>query len=122
MIGAGRNREALRNRGRDRKTTAGDSSDSARYWLSAQLELLLAEGTFERSLTASELRLARRAVARTNNRKIAQALFVTPKTVEMHLGNASRTLGIRSRHQLSAASKIGQMRRSIAALTGRAAC
>jgi DNA-binding CsgD family transcriptional regulator len=54
-------------------------------------------------LTASELRVAHLAGRGQTNREIAQALFVTPKTVEMHLGNAYRKLGIRSRHQLSAA-------------------
>jgi DNA-binding CsgD family transcriptional regulator len=34
------------------------------------------------------------------NRDIAQALFVTPKTVEMHLNNVFRKLDISSRSQL----------------------
>jgi DNA-binding CsgD family transcriptional regulator len=34
------------------------------------------------------------------NREIAQALFVTPRTVEVHLSNAYRKLGISSRSQL----------------------
>jgi DNA-binding NarL/FixJ family response regulator len=38
-----------------------------------------------------------------SNRDIAQALFVTPKTVEVHLSNAYRKLGIRSRRELAAA-------------------
>ena len=37
------------------------------------------------------------------NREIAQALFVTPKTVEVHLSNAYRKLEISSRRQLAAA-------------------
>ena len=37
------------------------------------------------------------------NRDIAQALFVTPKTVEVHLSNAYRKLGIRSRRELPVA-------------------
>lgn len=37
------------------------------------------------------------------NREIAQALFVTPKTIEMHLGHAFRKLEIRSRTELQAA-------------------
>jgi DNA-binding CsgD family transcriptional regulator len=37
------------------------------------------------------------------NREIAQALFVTEKTVEAHLASAYRKLGIRGRGQLSAA-------------------
>jgi DNA-binding NarL/FixJ family response regulator len=38
-----------------------------------------------------------------SNREIAQALFVTPRTVEMHLSNAFRKLGVSSRTQLPAA-------------------
>ena len=34
------------------------------------------------------------------NREIAQALFVTLRTVEMHLSNGFRKLGISSRTQL----------------------
>jgi DNA-binding CsgD family transcriptional regulator len=34
------------------------------------------------------------------NREIAQSLFLTVKTVEMHLSNAYRKLGGRSRHDL----------------------
>jgi DNA-binding NarL/FixJ family response regulator len=37
------------------------------------------------------------------NREIAQALFVTPKTVEVHLSNAYRKLEISSRRQLAGA-------------------
>jgi DNA-binding NarL/FixJ family response regulator len=37
------------------------------------------------------------------NRDIAQALFVTPKTVEVHLSGAYRKLGIRSRRELASA-------------------
>jgi DNA-binding CsgD family transcriptional regulator len=54
------------------------------------------------SLTASERRVASLAAAGSSNRDIAQALFVTPKTVELHLSNAYRKLGIRSRRELPA--------------------
>ena len=37
------------------------------------------------------------------NRDIAQSLYVTPKTVEVHLTNAYRKLGIRSRRELAGA-------------------
>ena len=37
------------------------------------------------------------------NRDIAQALYVTPKTVEVHLSNTYRKLGIRSRRELAGA-------------------
>jgi DNA-binding CsgD family transcriptional regulator len=55
------------------------------------------------SLTATELRVAELAAGGATNREAAQALFVTPKTVEMHLGNVYRKLGIRSRRELPAA-------------------
>ena len=47
------------------------------------------------ALTASEQRVAERAAAGQTNRAIAEALFVTPKTVELHLRNAYRKLGRR---------------------------
>jgi DNA-binding CsgD family transcriptional regulator len=52
------------------------------------------------SLTASELRVARLAAAGASNREIAQRLFLTVKTVEMHLGSTYRKLDIRSRKEL----------------------
>ena len=55
------------------------------------------------ALTASELRVATRAAEGRSNREIAQALFVTVKTIEAHLGNAYRKLGIASRAELAAA-------------------
>jgi DNA-binding CsgD family transcriptional regulator len=53
------------------------------------------------SLTPSERRIAELAAGGASNPEIAQALFVTVKTVEMHLGNAYRKLDIRSRRQLA---------------------
>ena len=52
------------------------------------------------SLTPSELRVARMAAQGMENKEIAQALFVTPKTVETHLGHAYRKLDISSRKDL----------------------
>jgi DNA-binding CsgD family transcriptional regulator len=52
------------------------------------------------SLTASERRVADLAAGGETNRDIAQVLYVTPKTVEVHLSNAYRKLGIRSRREL----------------------
>ena len=54
------------------------------------------------ALTASERRIVELAAAGETNRDIAQALFVTPKTVEVHLSNAYRKLGVRSRRELPA--------------------
>ena len=55
------------------------------------------------ALTPSERRVAALAADGQSNRDIAQALFVTPKTVEVHLSNAYRKLGIRSRRGLAGA-------------------
>jgi class 3 adenylate cyclase/DNA-binding CsgD family transcriptional regulator len=52
------------------------------------------------SLTASERRVARFAADGLSNKDIAQALFVTTKTVEVHLSNVYRKLGIGSRTEL----------------------
>ena len=40
------------------------------------------------------------------NREIAQSLFLTVKTVEMHLSNAYRKLDVRSRHDLPRALEV----------------
>jgi DNA-binding CsgD family transcriptional regulator len=55
------------------------------------------------SLTASERRVAQLAAGESSNKEIAQALFVTVKTVEVHLSNAYRKLDIGSRRQLATA-------------------
>jgi len=55
------------------------------------------------SLTPSERRIAQLAAEGQTNREIAQALFVTPKTVEAHLSHAYRKLNIQSRSQLARA-------------------
>ena len=52
-------------------------------------------------LTPSERRVAERAAAGRRNREIAEELFVTLKTVEVHLGRAYTKLGISSRSQLA---------------------
>jgi DNA-binding CsgD family transcriptional regulator len=53
------------------------------------------------SLTPSERRIVDLAAGGATNAEIAQALFVTVKTVEMHLANAYRKLDIGSRRQLA---------------------
>ena len=51
-------------------------------------------------LTASEARVARMAAEGMTNREIAQALFLTEKTIEVHLTSTYRKLDIGSRSQL----------------------
>jgi DNA-binding CsgD family transcriptional regulator len=55
------------------------------------------------ALTPTELRVARLAAEGLSNPEIAQAHFVTLKTVETQLGSCYRKLGITSRHQLAGA-------------------
>ena len=61
----------------------------------------LATGTG--ALTPSERRIAELAADGQLNREIAEALFVTTNTVEYHLRNAYRKLGISSRTDLASA-------------------
>jgi DNA-binding NarL/FixJ family response regulator len=55
------------------------------------------------ALTASERRVAQLAAEGMSNKEIAQALFVTVKTVEVHLSGVYRKLEISSRAQLDKA-------------------
>jgi DNA-binding CsgD family transcriptional regulator/tetratricopeptide (TPR) repeat protein len=58
------------------------------------------------SLTPSERRIAELAATGQSNREIAQALFVTPKTVEYHLRNTYRKLDIQNRQELAGALSV----------------
>jgi DNA-binding CsgD family transcriptional regulator len=98
-------RDQLR-RGLDEASRCGSLSAAAR----ARDELTAAGGRPRRerlsgpeSLTASELRVACLASEGRSNREIAQALFVTRRTVEFHLTNAFRKLSIESRERLASA-------------------
>jgi DNA-binding CsgD family transcriptional regulator len=55
------------------------------------------------ALTPAELRVVELAAQGDTNKQIAQALFVTLRTVEMHLSNSYRKLDIEKREQLPAA-------------------
>ena len=76
----------------------------------ARRELVVAGGKPRRdamrgrdALTPSELRVAELAAGGQTNRHIAQALFVTQRTVENHLTSAYAKLGISSRTELGRA-------------------
>jgi len=66
-----------------------------------------AERTGPGSLTVSERRVAELAVEGHTNKEIAQELYVTLKTVEVHLSSCYRKLGIGSRRDLAAALETG---------------
>jgi DNA-binding CsgD family transcriptional regulator len=55
------------------------------------------------ALTRSEQRVAELAAAGLSNRAIAEQLWVTVKTVELHLTSSYRKLGLHSRRELAAA-------------------
>ena len=81
---------ALRDRARDALARLGDRPRE-----------LMFSGAED--LTASERRVAEMAAAGRSNREIAQELFVTPKTVENHLGRVYLKLGVKGRRELSGA-------------------
>ena len=55
------------------------------------------------ALSAQERRVASMATEGLSNREIAEALFLTRRTVEMHLTGAYRKLGVTGRGALPAA-------------------
>jgi DNA-binding CsgD family transcriptional regulator/predicted negative regulator of RcsB-dependent stress response len=83
----------------------------------ARDELVIAGGRPRRAalrgrdaLTPSELRVARMAASGQTNRQIAQALFVTQRTVENHLTSSYGKLGISARPALGPALETGGRR------------
>jgi DNA-binding CsgD family transcriptional regulator len=81
---------ALAERGRTELRAAGGRSSEP-------------DGTGVEQLTVSEQRVATLAAKGHSNPEIAQALFVTRKTVETHLGHVYRKLGISGRGELTRA-------------------
>ena len=76
----------------------------------AQSELEVAGARVQRAarrgadaLSPSERRVVALAIDGLSNRQIAEALFVTRKAIEWHLGNAYRKLDVRSRGELAGA-------------------
>lgn len=56
-------------------------------------------------LTATERQVAALVAEGLTNREVASRLYVTQKTVEFHLRNVFRKLGVRSRTELARAAK-----------------
>jgi DNA-binding CsgD family transcriptional regulator len=111
LLGAALRRANQRAEARDVLRRALDLADrcGAVRVAAAAAEELAATGARPRSyrldgvesLTASELRIARMAAEGMSNPEIAQALFVTRKTVETHLGHAYRKLDVNRREDLA---------------------
>jgi DNA-binding CsgD family transcriptional regulator len=78
-------------------------------WLARATRQLAAAGEpvtanpvpWSRELTHQELQVALTVADGATNKEAAATLFVSPKTIEFHLGNIYRKLGIRSRSQLT---------------------
>jgi class 3 adenylate cyclase/DNA-binding CsgD family transcriptional regulator len=75
-------------------------AERARAELRATGERLRDRDTAREELTAQELRIAMQAAEGKTNRQIAATMFLSPKTVEFHLGRAYRKLGVTSRAEL----------------------
>jgi DNA-binding CsgD family transcriptional regulator len=76
-------------------------TERARGELVATGATLRARPAADVELTPSELRVALLAVQGLSNRDISAQLFLSPKTVEFHLGRVFAKLGVRSRTQLA---------------------
>ena len=123
-LGAALRRAGHRYDARDPLRRALDTAVSCGAWPLAQRarEELTAAGARPRrdriegrmALTASELRVASLAAEGRTNREIAQALFITLKTVETHLRHAFGKLGISGRRELAAALEQGRANGPIA--------
>jgi DNA-binding CsgD family transcriptional regulator len=77
----------------------------ARLWAvrtAKELERTAARRAANGELTPSDAQVARLAASGRTNREIAQALFVSTKTVEAALSRVYGTLGVRSRAELAA--------------------
>ncbi|MCW0214152.1 MAG: LuxR C-terminal-related transcriptional regulator, partial [Pseudonocardia sp.] len=105
---AGRRTEA-----RDRLSAALDTFRQlgARAWAARTEHELRTAGAGARperrpvgvdALTGQELQVALAVTRDLSNRQVAAELYLSPKTVEFHLGNVYRKLGIRSRTGLAA--------------------
>jgi DNA-binding NarL/FixJ family response regulator len=71
-----------------------------------------ADGTRLESLTGRELEITHLVVDRMTNNQIASELFLSPKTVETHLRNIFRKVGVGSRVELARAVEVAANERS----------
>jgi DNA-binding CsgD family transcriptional regulator len=89
--------------GRGWLLAAADAFDrlGARPWADRTRHELAAAGPEAEQLTAQEHRVAELVARGATNREVAGALFLSQKTIEFHLRNVFRKLGLRSRAQLA---------------------
>ena len=83
---------------------AGAFAERARHELAATGQTARVRTPAHRGdLTAQEFQVATLAAAGSTNPEIAAQLFISPKTVDYHLGKVFRKLGVGSRRQLARA-------------------
>jgi DNA-binding NarL/FixJ family response regulator len=103
-----RARRRVEARERLRDALAGFEHLRATPWAEQAHDELRAAGARRRAardgaLTAQELRVAEAVRRGATNREIAAELFLAPKTIDFHLRQIYRKLGVHSRTQLVAA-------------------
>jgi DNA-binding CsgD family transcriptional regulator len=101
-----RDRDRVQARLHLRRALAIFSDLGARPWAARAEAELSASGEVRNAangtaLTPQERQVAAMVAAGATNRETAEALFVSPKTIEFHLGNIYRKLGVRSRTELA---------------------
>lgn len=104
-----RARRRLDARERLREALAAFEELGAAQWAERARAELRAAGAVRRmaagdpdELTAQEERIALAVARGATNREVAAELYLSPKTVEFHLGRVYRKLGVRSRTELAA--------------------
>ena len=103
-----RSRRRVKARTRLREALAIFEGLGAPLWVEQARNELRAAGAVERGrfedpdeLTAQEVRVARAVARGGTNREVASELFLSPKTIDFHLGRVYRKLGIHSRAELA---------------------
>ena len=128
-FGSRLHRARRRGDARDRLRAALETFESLRAapWAERARAELRAAGAVKREpfgdpdeLTAQEVRVAAAVARGATNRQVAAELFLSPKTIEFHLGRVYRKLGIRSRTELAALVAEGRLEPGVAAASGAA--
>lgn len=113
--------DRVEGRSRLRRALAVFENLGAEPWIArAQAELNASGETLRKpspvaTLTPQERQVAAVVASGATNREAAAALFISPKTVEFHLGTIYRKLGVRSRTELANVLNIPDVPNEVAA-------